>query len=155
MAVVVSRQERDTLDLGRAVGAVLERGDLMVLAGPMGAGKTVLVRGIAWGAGANPDAVRSPTFVLHHVYAGGRVILHHLDLYRLGGDADVAFLDLEHHLETGAAVVEWGDHADLSPLQAMRVDFDIAGDESRVLTLDADAAPERVRRAWRAATLAP
>jgi tRNA threonylcarbamoyladenosine biosynthesis protein TsaE len=148
---VVSRAEQDTLRLGRAIGAALACGDLVALAGPLGAGKTVLVRGMASGAGANPAAVRSPTFVLHHVYAGGRITLHHLDLYRLGAGADITFLDLENLLEGGAVVVEWGDHADLTPLQAMRVSFEIAGRDSRVITLDADAASDRLRRAWRTA----
>ncbi|TMB92738.1 MAG: tRNA (adenosine(37)-N6)-threonylcarbamoyltransferase complex ATPase subunit type 1 TsaE [Chloroflexi bacterium] len=152
MAVVVSRSERETLDLGRAVGGALERGDLIGLAGPLGAGKTVLVRGIAWGVGADPAAVRSPTFVLHHVYTGGRITLHHLDLYRLGSGTDIAFLDLEHQLESGAVLVEWGDHADLSPLRSMPVGFEIARDDSRVITLDSAAAPDRVRRAWRIGT---
>jgi tRNA threonylcarbamoyladenosine biosynthesis protein TsaE len=152
VAVVVSRSERETLDLGRAVGGALERGDLVGIAGALGAGKTVLVRGIAWGAGADPAAVRSPTFVLHHVYTGGRITVHHLDLYRLGNGADIGFLDLERHLESGAVLVEWGDHADLSPLRSIRVGFEIAGDDSRVITLDAAAAPDRLRRAWRIGT---
>jgi len=95
--------------------------------------------------------VRSPTFVLHHVYRGGRITLHHLDLYRLGGGADLAFLDLESQLESGAVVVEWGDHADLSSLRAVRVGLEIAGDDSRVIRLDAGTAPDRLLRAWRSA----
>ena len=64
----VSRSPSDTAALGTALGAALRQGDLVSLTGPLGAGKTVLVRGLAAGAGAEPGLVRSPTFVLHHVY---------------------------------------------------------------------------------------
>ena len=97
--------------LGHALGAALRPGDLLALDGDLGAGKTVLVRGLAEGAGADPAAVRSPTFVLHHVYRGGQVVLHHLDCYRLGPGADLDALDLDGLLEEGAVAVEWAEYA--------------------------------------------
>ena len=138
--------ERDTIALGERIGRVLVNGDLMVLTGPLGAGKTVLVRGVAVGAGADAVAVRSPTFVLHHVYHGERVTVHHLDLYRLGGGADVRFLDIEGLLESGAVIVEWGELADLSRYAPLRVVFEI-DDGGRVVTLEDGAVP-RIAGAW-------
>jgi tRNA threonylcarbamoyladenosine biosynthesis protein TsaE len=143
--------ERDTIALGERIGRVLRRGELLVLSGPLGAGKTVLVRGIAIGAGADPIAVRSPTFVLHHVYRGDRLTLHHLDLYRLGPGANVALLDIDDLLESGAVVVEWGELADLGAHAPVRIDIAIAGRETRIITL-AVGAPPRIAAAWQPAT---
>lgn len=126
--------ERDTIALGRRIGERLDRGDLVSLHGELGAGKTVLVRGIAAGAGADADEVRSPTFVLHRVYRGGRVLLHHLDLYRLGSGADVAFLDIEGLLDSGAVVVEWGELADLSRFAPIDVSVDVDAGDARVIS---------------------
>ena len=138
--------ERDTIALGERIGRVLARGDLIVLSGPLGAGKTVLVRGIAVGAGADAVTVRSPTFVLHHVYPGERTTVHHLDLYRLGAGADVRFLDIGGLLDSGAVVVEWGELADLSGHTPLRVVLEIDGG-ARVITLEDGSVP-RVIAAW-------
>jgi len=85
----------------------LRRGDLLLLHGEMGAGKTTFVRGLARGVGA-PDDVMSPTFQLVRVYRG-RLQLAHVDLYRLGDVAELTDLGLDDLLDEGAAVVEWGD----------------------------------------------
>ena len=138
--------ERDTIALGERIGRVLVRGDLIVLTGPLGAGKTVLVRGIAVGAGADAVAVRSPTFVLHHVYPGERITVHHLDLYRLGAGADVRFLDIDGLLDSGAVVIEWGELADLGEQTPLRVVFDIEA-EARVITLE-NGFDTRIAAAW-------
>jgi tRNA threonylcarbamoyladenosine biosynthesis protein TsaE len=139
--------ETDTIALGERIGSRLEPGDLLSLSGPLGAGKTVLVRGIAVGVGADPAAVRSPTFVLHHVYPAGRMRLHHIDLYRLGAGADVTFLDLEALLEGGAVVVEWGELASLRTFSPARLTIDIESDGTRVIELESPA-PDRIAAAW-------
>ena len=102
----------DTEALGERIGSRLEAGDLVVLSGPLGAGKTVLTRGIARGLGvAGP--VTSPTFVIareHAPAAGGRgVPLVHVDAYRLGGAAELDDLDIDTDLAAAAVVVEWGE----------------------------------------------
>jgi tRNA threonylcarbamoyl adenosine modification protein YjeE len=136
---------------GSAVGGVLRRGDVLVLEGPLGAGKTCLVRGIVAGAGGDATAVRSPTFVLHQPHRGALITVHHLDLYRLGPGASVEVLDLDTLLLDGAAVVEWGSHADLSRFQPCTVS--ISGGESqpdeRFLRLIGPA-PGHITGAWRA-----
>jgi tRNA threonylcarbamoyladenosine biosynthesis protein TsaE len=105
--------EADTLGFGRRLGAVLEAGDVVLLAGPLGAGKTVLARGIAEGLGVS-GRVSSPTFIIareHRPAPGGRgIALVHVDAYRLGGDLDqLDDLDLDTSLVDAAVVVEWGE----------------------------------------------
>ena len=97
----------DTRALGRALGAVLEAGDLVLLTGPLGAGKTVLAQGIGAGLGVAGPVV-SPTFVIARVHRGGRLPLVHVDAYRLGSVAEVDDLDLDADLADSALVVEWG-----------------------------------------------
>ena len=96
----------------------------------------MLVRGIATGMGIDPALVRSPTFVLHHVYRAGAKVLHHIDLYRLGPNADIRLLDIDEMLESGGVVVvEWGEHADSASRRAGRASaIDIEDDGARVIT---------------------
>jgi tRNA threonylcarbamoyladenosine biosynthesis protein TsaE len=102
----------DTVEFGRKLGSMLSAGDLVLLAGPLGAGKTVLVRGIAEGMGVQ-GRVSSPTFVIERVHrpAPGRdVSLVHVDAYRLLGHVEeVDDLDLDSDLANAAVVIEWGE----------------------------------------------
>ncbi|MBO0848699.1 MAG: tRNA (adenosine(37)-N6)-threonylcarbamoyltransferase complex ATPase subunit type 1 TsaE [Pseudonocardia sp.] len=104
--------EADTERLGTRIGAALSAGDVVLLSGPLGAGKTVLARGIADGLGV-VGPVTSPTFVIareHPPAPGGRGIpLVHVDAYRLGGRAELDDLDLDTELTEAAVVVEWGE----------------------------------------------
>ena len=140
-------READTIALGERIGVRLRRGDLLTLHGPLGAGKTVLVRGMAVGVGADPRAVRSPTFVLHQVYPGRAVRLHHIDLYRLGPGANVAFLDIDGLLQDGAVAVEWGELADLRAYRAARIAIDAEPDGARTVVLE-DGARSELGEAW-------
>ena len=97
----------DTRAFGRELASLLRAGDLVVLAGPLGAGKTALTQGIGAGLGV-PGPVTSPTFVLARVHRGGRVPLVHVDAYRLSGMADVDDLDLDATTDEAVTVVEWG-----------------------------------------------
>lgn len=135
-AVLLSDSPLRTEAIGRSLGAALRRGDVLALDGDLGAGKTVLVRGLAEGAGADPLAVRSPTFVLHHVYRGPRLTLHHVDLYRLGEHAGLDALDVDTLVEDGALAVEWGAYApQLDSLGAAHVHIEALDDSHRRLTL--------------------
>ncbi|GHE96244.1 tRNA (adenosine(37)-N6)-threonylcarbamoyltransferase complex ATPase subunit type 1 TsaE [Amycolatopsis deserti] len=101
----------DTVAFGESLGRMLRAGDVVLLAGPLGAGKTVLTRGIAAGLGVS-GRVSSPTFVLARVHPAGErgVALVHVDAYRLGGDlTQLDDLDLDTDLESAAVVVEWGE----------------------------------------------
>src|SRR6516225_5118469 len=96
-------------DLGRRLAALLRAGDLVILAGPLGAGKTTLVQGIGAGLGVR-GPITSPTFVIARVHpslSGGPALVH-ADAYRLGSPAEVDDLDLDASLETSVTVVEWG-----------------------------------------------
>jgi tRNA threonylcarbamoyladenosine biosynthesis protein TsaE len=93
--------------LGMQLTEVLRPGDLLVLVGPLGAGKTALTQGIGAGLGVR-EPVTSPTFVIARVHRGGRVPLVHVDAYRLGSVADVDDLDLDASTGESVTVVEWG-----------------------------------------------
>lgn len=98
---------RRTEELGRAVGEKIERGTIVCLSGELGAGKTVVVRGIARGMGID-GAVTSPTFQLVREYSG-RERLFHFDFYRLGSAAEAVDLDIEECLDSGVVAAEWSD----------------------------------------------
>jgi tRNA threonylcarbamoyl adenosine modification protein YjeE len=97
----------DTRAFGVELAGLLRPGDLVVLSGPLGAGKTALTQGIGAGLGV-PGPVTSPTFVLSRVHRGGRLPLVHVDAYRLGSLLDVDDLDLDATVEESVTVVEWG-----------------------------------------------
>lgn len=101
----------DTEALGAALAAVLTAGDLVILDGPLGAGKTALTRGLAAGLGVQ-GRVSSPTFIIARQHAAGgpdRPGLIHVDAYRLGGLDDLDALDLDTDLTDSVVVVEWGE----------------------------------------------
>ena len=112
MEVFETRSVKGTVALGRRLAERLTAGDCVALAGELGAGKTVLVRGIAAGLSvADERIVSSPTFVLVQEYAG-RVPIYHVDLYRLRDPtAELAELGLSEMLAEGVAVIEWADRA--------------------------------------------
>jgi tRNA threonylcarbamoyladenosine biosynthesis protein TsaE len=93
--------------LGERVAEVLQAGDLVVLTGRLGAGKTTLAQGIGHGLGVR-GPVLSPTFVIARVHGGGRVPLVHVDAYRLASMDEVDDLDLDASLEQSVTLVEWG-----------------------------------------------
>jgi tRNA threonylcarbamoyladenosine biosynthesis protein TsaE len=119
--------------LARYVG----RGDLLLLLGEMGAGKTTFVRGLARGLGATGD-VMSPTFQLVRVY-GGPLQLAHVDLYRLAGLDELSDLGLDELLDEGAVVVEWGDR--LAEPGVARVRIEVLDERRRRLRIE--EAPDR------------
>lgn len=130
----------DTLEFGRRLGETLGAGDLILLAGPLGAGKTVLARGIASALGVTGQ-VSSPTFVIARVHRpapGGRgVPLVHVDAYRLGDDLDqLDTLDLDTDLVDAVVVVEWGEGvAERLSTDHLLIRLDRRDDDVRVVTL--------------------
>jgi tRNA threonylcarbamoyladenosine biosynthesis protein TsaE len=139
------RTRRDTRKLGAEIAGVLQPGDLLLLAGDLGAGKTFLVRSIARALGVT-GRVTSPTFTLVQEYPTPRGALVHVDLYRLQGDRlpqELARLGLRERRAEGAIVlVEWGDAAAeaLGGPPVRRVSLAIAGESARVAMLTGFAA---------------
>jgi tRNA threonylcarbamoyladenosine biosynthesis protein TsaE len=136
-----SSDEASTERLGAALATALEPGDIVALTGPLGAGKTRFVVGLARGLAA-AARVRSPTFTLINEYRG-RIRLMHVDLYRLD-DREVGPLGLEEALEDAAVVVEWGEKLPVDwRREALRIRFEAVGIGERRLTAEADG--ERAR----------
>jgi tRNA threonylcarbamoyladenosine biosynthesis protein TsaE len=137
--VHLSRSEEETRAAGRDLAPLLRRGDVVLLSGDLGSGKTVFVRGLAEGLGADPDEVASPTFALVHEYGpdGEPPRLVHADLYRLMGEtADAPDLGLEEARAAGAVVaIEW-PRAPFTELPAWRVALTERDDSSREITID-------------------
>lgn len=98
----------DTRELGARLAGIARAGDLILLTGPLGAGKTALTQGIGTGLAVG-GAVTSPTFVISRVHRGGRLPLVHVDAYRLGGRLELDDLDLDASVEDSLTVVEWGE----------------------------------------------
>ncbi len=107
MITVLLPTADDTRAFGTRLASVLRAGDLLVLDGPLGAGKTALTQGIGAGLGVAGRVV-SPTFVIARVHRGGRVPLLHVDAYRLGSIAEVDDLDLDVETSDAVTMVEWG-----------------------------------------------
>jgi tRNA threonylcarbamoyladenosine biosynthesis protein TsaE len=135
VSVVTADEMRE---LGRQLAGVLRAGDLVVLGGDLGAGKTTLTQGLGVGLGVRGD-VTSPTFVLARIHRGP-VDLVHVDAYRLGSLAEVDGLDLDASLDESVTVVEWGG-GKVEGLSADRLEVDVhrpAGEgtgETRTVTL--------------------
>jgi tRNA threonylcarbamoyladenosine biosynthesis protein TsaE len=105
----VTHCEEETAAVAREIAAGVKAGDVILLSGNLGAGKTAFVRGLAAGLGIDPEDVSSPTFTLVHEYRGGRLTLYHADLYRL---ERVATEDLgleEMGVADGVLAIEWPD----------------------------------------------
>ncbi len=108
-----------TFEVGRALGESLSGGEILLLGGPLGAGKTVFVKGLAAGLGADPEEVSSPSFTLVNRYDEGRLVLYHLDLYRLAEGAAAAHaVDLDELLseERAVIIIEWAERMGNYPL---------------------------------------
>ena len=104
---MATSSEHETRALGEKIASLVRPGDVILLIGELGTGKTVLAKGIAQGLGIK-EKVLSPTFTILKEYAG-KIPLYHLDAYRLDGPRDLQDLGLEEYLEGGVLLVEWGD----------------------------------------------
>lgn len=133
----VTAAPAETRRLGTALGAALRAGDVVVLEGPLGSGKTCFVAGVAAGMSVS-GRVRSPSFTLVNEYAG-EPPLFHLDLYRVE-TPDVDGLGIEERLERGAVVAEWGGKLPSHlRAEAFTLTFAITGPETRRITAAGDA----------------
>jgi tRNA threonylcarbamoyladenosine biosynthesis protein TsaE len=133
--VIHSASEEQTVQTGEQLGASLRPGDVVLLTGELGAGKTAFIRGLATGIGALPEDVSSPTFTLIQEYRG-RVKLHHVDLYRLE-PAEVAELGLDELVSGGDVVaIEWAERWKDRPADAIEVNIEDAGEDRRRIRIE-------------------
>lgn len=133
----LTRGARDTFEFGAALGTTLDPGDVVLLRGDLGAGKSVLARGIASAHGI-VGPMPSPTFTIMIPYEGDRKI-YHFDLYRLSDPDEFYAAGLEEFLGTdGIAIVEWPEAADLNPAGAISVALSRGeGEDERIIETDA------------------
>ena len=133
-----SRSEAETEAIAEELGRSLTGGEVVLLFGDLGAGKTAFVRGLARGLAIDPEEIHSPTFVLMTAYSGGRLTLHHADLYRLRGGGDERELGLEE-LPGGSGVlaVEWAERlADEPWSRRIHVRLAHAGEDLRTIAIE-------------------
>ncbi len=135
MLVFATHSADETFELGRLMGETLRPGDIILLRGDLGAGKSVLARGLARGLGIDCP-MPSPTFTLMQPYEG-RIPFYHFDLYRLDDPEEFyeAGLD-EYAFGSGAAVIEWPDCADLMPDHCFEVEINRGStDDERLISI--------------------
>ena len=133
-----SHSPEETRQFGDMLGQRAQPGDLFLLTGPLGAGKTCFTQGLAWGLGVEGYA-RSPTFVIVTRYRG-RLTLHHVDLFRIGSSEEAWDLGLEEYLSgEGICVVEWADRfPELFPSDGTWIALEYGATESdRLITIEA------------------
>ena len=132
---VISHNQSETFDLGEDLGRELSGGEIILLNGPLGAGKTMLVKGIASALGIDQEDVTSPSFTLVNPHPG-RLLLYHIDLYRLEEGATAAHaVDLDEILtdENAVVIIEWAERLGHYPLPegVWRISISGDGDEPR------------------------
>ena len=131
----LTHSDEDTHAVAYHLAVQLVPGDVVLLSGNLGAGKTTFVRGLAAGLGINPDQVTSPTFTLVHEYRGGRLTLYHADLYRLD-KAATADLGLEElGVSDGVLAIEWPERLAHSLPGALHVEIEIVDETTRRITI--------------------
>jgi len=135
---IISDSVGKTFEIGKRIGALLEPGKVVCLTGPLGSGKTTLIKGIAAGAGAaKPEQVNSPTFVIVNEYQG-RLNIFHIDAYRINTIAEFEALGFEEFIGPESVVlVEWADKVvgALGGLDCIYIDMQHNGQTSRKMRI--------------------
>ena len=129
---LLTNSPAETEHAGMLLGERLRVGDVVLLSGELGSGKTTFVRGIARGTGSHAQ-VASPTFQLVRIYSG-RVQLSHVDLYRVGNRSELRDLGLDELAQQGAVVVEWGERLDVHGAAQIEIEH-LGGDRRLIRTI--------------------
>ena len=133
---MITQSETETHGLARELSLTLKAGDVLLLSGDLGSGKTTFVRGLAEGLGIDPDDVSSPTFTLLHEYRGGRLTLYHADLYRLDTTATDDLGLEETGVRDGVLAIEWPDRLSHDIRGATVVRLEVVDDALRRITIE-------------------
>src|SRR3954466_5534209 len=129
--VVQTSSEEETATIGRQLATGLTAGDVLLLYGELGAGKTAFVRGLAEGLGVPREEVSSPTFTLIQEYRGGRLTLFHVDLYRIEDPREFDELGPDEIAEDGVLAIEWAEKLPAAPRRGVIVVRIAHGDDDR------------------------
>ena len=125
----------DTANLAARLAALLRPGDVLILSGPLGSGKTLFASGIAAGLGVE-EPVTSPSYVLVREYRSGFLPFIHADIYRVQTRNEFDDLDLIAQAADGVLVIEWGDVVEVDlPSDHLRIDFEVCADEDREIAM--------------------
>lgn len=138
---ILSTSPETTLDIGKKLGSICEPGDVICLAGDLGAGKTTIAQAIAAGSGVDEsEYVTSPTFAILHEYRG-RIPIYHMDFYRLESSEDVVELGLEDYFYgDGLTLVEWFERAsDLLPDSMLVIHLNLIDESSRDISFRSES----------------
>lgn len=131
----LTHSEKETQGVARQLAETLQAGDVVLLSGNLGAGKTAFARGLAAGLGIDPEEVSSPTFTLVHEYRGGRLTLYHADLYRVDRAATDDLGLEEMGASDGVLAVEWPDRLVHELPEPIRVNLEIVDEDIRRITI--------------------
>ena len=130
-----SRSEEETIQIAESLSKKFKGDEVVLLFGELGAGKTVFAKGLAAGLGFKDiHSVCSPSYTLVNIYRAKSTIFH-VDLYRLGDEAEIQDLGWEDYIGLGVVVVEWGDKLTF-PLDAICVTIDVLDEETRKITIE-------------------
>jgi tRNA threonylcarbamoyladenosine biosynthesis protein TsaE len=134
---LTTESAEETIELGQKIGQYLQGGEVILLSGSLGGGKTQFTKGIGQGLGITEEII-SPTFTIERIY-NGRLTLHHFDFYRLNGfDAELLEeLDEISKQENNVTVIEWPDNLKYQPTESLQIHFHYLDENRRQLRLDA------------------
>jgi tRNA threonylcarbamoyladenosine biosynthesis protein TsaE len=135
--VLQTKSPSETIRIGKRIGGLLRTGDVVALIGELGAGKTLLVKGLAEGVGADKETyISSPSFTLINEYKG-RIPFYHIDLYRLSEEKEACELGLEEYFHgEGIAAIEWADRiSSLLPDEFLQIHIHYTGTQTRSLEI--------------------
>ena len=133
-----TKSPKDTIDVGKKIGKLLKEGDVVALIGDLGAGKTVISKGLCSGLGVEEDYITSPTYTIINQY-DGKIPVYHIDLYRLKNSSELYNLGWDEYIYGhGTCIIEWADKAgEMLPEEYLTINIEVTGKNNRKITLQA------------------
>ncbi len=133
-----TKSPKDTIDVGKKIGKLLKEGDVVALIGDLGAGKTVISKGLCSGLGVEEDYITSPTYTIINQY-DGKIPVYHIDLYRLKNSDELYNLGWDEYIYGhGTCIIEWADKAgEMLPEEYLTINIEVTGKNKRKITLQA------------------